>query len=464
MIGNADETTSRTWHRENGPTTVGKVMGSVMRTTAKAKRPRSLMARPLHRSAAVSTVIALLLAGCADEKPLNTFEPRGPRAQGIDDLMKFIWPLMGIIFVAVIGGTIWLAIKNRVDGDTLDPEDLPAQTHGNTRLEIAWTLLPGVLLAVISVPVVANIWKLESKDTKADLQVMVIGQQWWWEYRYDVNGNGFFRDANNDGVIDEKDQTLPLEIALDPDDVVTANDLVIPIDRQVDLTITSRDVIHSFWIPRLNGKRDAVPGRIATWSVQADDPGKYTGWCTEFCGLSHARMRISSIALPPADFDTWLANQRQPAKIPDQTASADAFAGRELMKNQCLSCHIIRDGELDPGAGFQANLKSGEAPNLTHFATRSVFAGAIFNQYLGPGTDANADSLDVANYLNLSQLAQKPSGPNDFRWNVAQLKRWVQNAPAEKAMAPDDLRGMLAFPQLTDQQLNQIVAYLATLN
>lgn len=411
----------------------------------------------------------LILAACADSKPLNTFEPRGPKAQGIYNLMQYIWPLMGIIFVAVIGGTIWLALKGRVNADTLDPEDLPRQTHGNTRLEITWTLLPGILLAAISVPVVANIWKLEEKSP-ANMHVMVIGQQWWWEFRYTDNpegnadnGWGFFRDGNNDGVVDSLDRELPLDVGLNRDVTITANELVIPVGRQVDLQITSRDVIHSFWIPRLNGKRDAVPGHISTWSLQADQPGKYTGWCTEFCGLSHARMRMDVIALPQAEFDQWLANQRKPAKIPTDTTSL-AYQGREIFKNQCVSCHVVNDGDITYAPDFQANLKSGEAPNLTHFATRSIFAGGTYNQYLGPGTAAANDDLDVSKYLQLSQVAANPTSPEDYRWNTPQLKKWVQNAPALKDMAPEDRRGMLAFPQLTDQQLDQVVAYLATLN
>jgi cytochrome c oxidase subunit II len=418
------------------------------------------------RGARLASLVAiglLILAGCAEDKPLNTFEPRGPKARGIDNLMLYIWPIMGVVFVAVIGVTVWLAVKNRVDGDTLDPEDLPAQTHGNTRLEVTWTILPAVLLAAISVPLVANIWKLEEKSP-SNLQVLVVGQQWTWEFHYDTNGNGFFADGNGDGVVDDKDKKLPLNLSLDKADLVTSNDLVIPVDQQVDLTITSRDVIHSFWIPRLNGKRDAVPGKFSTWSLQADDPGKYTGWCTEFCGLSHARMRMATIALSSADFDAWKANQMKPAAVPDKDKEPEAYAGREIFKNQCVACHVVTDGstDLSYAADFQANLTSGEAPNLTHFATRSAFAGAIFNQYVGSGTDAADDALDVADYLKLSELSRQ-SG-SKYRWNTPQLKRWVSNAPEQKAMSPDDKRGMLPFPQLTDTQLNQVVAYLATLD
>lgn len=413
----------------------------------------------------------LVLASCADDKPLNMFEPRGPQAESIDRFMLFIWPIMIVIGILVVGGGIWLAMKNRVKPEDFDYEDLPEQVHGNFRLEMLWTILPGVLLAVISVPMVQGIWELEEENNEGDLDVMVIGQQWWWEYRYDIDGDGFFADANGDGVVDDKDRELPLDIALDPDDVIVANELVVPAGQQIDLVLTSRDVIHSFWIPRLNGKRDTVPGRWHTWSIEAFEPGKYTGWCTEFCGLSHARMRMSTIALPEAEFDEWLANQATQSELP---TDEDALAGRTLFIQQCSACHVINENPdstypegIDPMPSpeeVDPPLTAGAAPNLTHFATRSVFAGAIYDTYRGPGTDANDDELDVSIYLDLAELGQNPSGPDDYRWNAPELKRWVSNAPGLKDMAPDDERGMLAFPQLSDEQLDQIVAYLATMD
>ncbi|MFV0526630.1 MAG: cytochrome c oxidase subunit II, partial [Acidimicrobiales bacterium] len=412
-----------------------------------AAAPSARAGRPRRRSrgfrlSLLASVTALVVAGCADDKPLNTFEPRGPKAEQIDSLMMPIWGIMGVVFVLVIGGTIWLALRNRVSPDNYDPEDLPAQTHGNFRLEIAWTIAPALVLAVICIPVVASIWSLEEKND--GLEVMVIGQQWWWEYRYDIDGDGFFADANGDGVVDDADRELPLNIALDRDDVATANELVIPAGEQVDLVLTSRDVIHSFWIPRLNGKRDTVPGRWHTWALQADNPGKYTGWCTEFCGMSHARMRMSTIALPREDFDQWLDNQATPAEVPTEE---EAAAGYELFQNQCMSCHVINDGSLDYGENFEAALTAGEAPNLTHFATRTVFAGATLPVYLGPGTDPNDDAFNVENYLDLSALAADADSPDDYRLNRPLLKQWVSDASQLKDMSPDDGRGMLPFPQ-----------------
>lgn len=421
-------------------------------------------------------LLALIVAGCAEDKPLNIFEPRGPQAEAIDNLMAPIWWIMGVIFVLVIGGAIVLAIKNRVDGDTLDPEDLPSQTHGNTPLELLWTAAPAVLLAVICVPMVAAIWDLEEKNEEGELDVMVIGQQWWWEYRYDVDGDGFFQDANGDGVANPEiggdDSLIDLDLSLDPDDIVTANELVIPAGQQVDLILTSRDVIHSFWIPRLNGKRDTVPGRWHTWSLEAYEPGKYTGWCTEYCGLSHARMRMSAIALEPAEFQEWWDNQASLAEVP---TGADEIAGYELFQNNCQRCHVVEDGNLEYSDTHSSDiaLVSKAAPNLTHFATRSTFAGGIFGVYAGGpdgSTDANDDALLASDYLDLAELAVDPTTTEDYRLNAAELKRWIANAPDRKAMASDPVeetglgRGMPAFTDLSDEQLDQIVAYLATLD
>ncbi len=445
---------------------------------------------------------ALLLASCAEDKPLNTFEPAGPKARLIDELMwPWIWGIVGLVFVLVVVGGSALAIKNRVKPEDYDHDDLPYQRHGNDKLEIGWTILPAIVLAVVSVPTVISIWKLEEKNEPTELDVMVIGQQWWWEYRYDVDGDGFFRDADGDGEIwgqdgvggDEHDREWPLEVALDPDDLSVANELVIPAGVQVDLTITSRDVIHSYWIPRLNGKRDAVPGRFHTWSIEADEAGKYTGWCTEYCGLSHARMRMSTVALEQADWDTWFANQITPAEVPTDES---ALAGRTLFQANCASCHVVRENDLDEFGELEGDpylnpynlsqeeyeaafsedqraelgdspegvafgdlipLESKVAPDLTHFATRSVFAGAIYSQYAE--VDADDDDLFETyadfDYLSLSELG---------RWNVPQLTRWIRNAPDQKAMYSEGNRGMPAFPGLSGTDIENLVAYLATLD
>ncbi len=444
-------------------------------TLEKVMRSRSATPRTSSRLRLLGLAsLTLFAASCAEDKPLNTFEPRGPRAEMIDTLMQPIWIIMAVIFVLVVFGTIALSWKNRVKPEDFDPDDLPEQVHGNFTLEIGWTIAPGILLLVISFITLPKIWELEetNEDPAAgecrtnadgsrsgDLDMMVIGQQWWWEYRYDIDCDGFFEDVDGDGDIDDADREWPLNIALDDDDLVVANQAVIPVGEQVDLVVTSRDVIHSYWIPRLNGKRDTVPGRIHTWSMEADEAGEYNGWCTEYCGLSHARMRMSVVALDADEFDAWLDNQILPAEVPAES-DEEVYAGYQLFQQLCMSCHVIDDGELNYAENFEAELASGAAPNLTHLATRTVFAGAIYSQYAG--VDADDDDLDVGEYFELSVDDNDPEG--DLRLNEAILKRWILNAPDQKAMSPDDFRGMPAFPQLTEEDLDHLVAYLATLD
>ncbi len=463
--------------------------------------------RTIIRSAPWLLGLTVFAAACAEDKPLNTNEPRGPQAQMIQDFSYYIWPIMGIIFLLVVGGSIWLAVKNRVKPEDFDYDDLPEQIHGNAKLEWGWTAAPAIILAIVAVPTMIMVFELEEKNEapaaqsecrlnqdgsrSGELDVMVIGQQWWWEYRYDIDCDGFFEDVNGDGVIDDTDREWPLEIALDDDDLVIANQLVMPVGEQVDLTITSRDVIHSFWLPRLNGKRDAVPGRIHTWSVEADEPGEYTGWCTEYCGLSHARMRMSSVALPADEFDAWVENQLQAADIPEarpalaegevrpvasdfEGSALEAFfeqeeeylasEGRAIFQAQCTSCHVVREDPTDTDGvafeypqNFEAALVARAAPDLTHFATRTVYAGAIYSQYVEVDADDDhlLEILGDTPYLELS---------DELRLNAAQLKRWISNAPSQKAMDPDNGLGMPAFPQLTEADLEALVAYMATLD
>ena len=225
--------------------------------------------------------------------------------------------------------------------------------------------------------------------------------------------------------------------------------MVIPAGQAVDLDITSRDVIHSFWIPALNGKRDAVPGRHHSWTLEADEPGTYWGQCTEYCGLSHANMRMRVIALPQEQYDAWLANQVEPA----EAATGDAVAGEELFTSTCTSCHQIR-GLNDDYTG--AATVSGSAPDLTHLMTRSTFAGSLFRLY------AQADDGDLSTFYD--HLAEEGT------FNRVQLEAWLRDPPAEKPMYADTATLNGALPRgmpnlgLTEEQIDQLVAYLQTLD
>jgi cytochrome c oxidase subunit 2 len=285
-----------------------------------------------RRLAALSASLFLFLAACAGNAPQDTLEPKGPVARQIDHLINPVFIVAGVVFVLVEGLVLLAVFKFRARPDSPEPE----QIHGNTRLEVGWTLAPALILLAVAVPTIATIFDLAKKPVNP-VNVTVIGHQFWWEYHYDDLG------------------------------VVTANELRMPVGRPVELTLNSVDVIHSYWIPPLGGKTDVVPGRNNKMHLEADAPGEYLGQCTEFCGASHANMRAKAIAMAPADFDAWVAGQKAAPATP--TPGTDAEAGSLLFSQKgCAGCHTIQ--------GVSQGMVG---PNLTHIATRTTFAGSIFN-------------------------------------------------------------------------------------
>ena len=363
--------------------------------------------------------LGLALAACAENAPLDTLDPQGPEARTIDKLVDPVFAIAGVVFLLVQIGVLALGWKFRQRKD--DDGSLPPQIHGNTKLELGWTLVPALILAGVGGASVLTLLDLDDRPADAQ-QVTVIGQQWWWEYRYDLDDDG-------------------------QDDIVTAHDLVIPAGQPVEVSITSRDVIHSFWIPALNGKRDAVPGREHPLLIQADEPGVYKGQCTEFCGLSHAYMQMRVVALSPADYAEWEANQTDGAEVPEDELAAQ---GMEAFRTQCSQCHLI-SGEGGNQEAFDADpgvaLAAGAAPNLTHFASRGVFAGAIFDLWV---------DLDESGEIEPDEIGE------GGRLNVADLEAWLRDPPGRKPMAPDQSRGMPNL-NLTEEQIDALVAYLETL-
>ncbi|MCQ3810089.1 MAG: cytochrome c oxidase subunit II [Acidimicrobiia bacterium] len=406
----------------------------------------------------IAGTIALIVVGIVvtDDHPLSTLSPVGRQGRDIARLINPIFIVAGVVFFLVQGAVLALWWRYRVGGsETGDGEhgyyeddEFPDQIHGNDRLEIAWTIVPTILLAVISVFTLVGLFALDDvKASEEDMVVTVIGQQWWWEYQYHLDG----------------DTTTP-------PDIVTANELVIPAGVDVALDIKSRDVIHSFWIPKLNGKRDAVPGRSHDWVIQADNPGRYRGQCTEFCGLSHGYMKMVAIALTPSEFAQWRDNQLTSADLP--TEGTAAAAGWDTFSQQCASCHVIngvtspanRGGDPDAptdgwdiygefngesaGAYLETDtLVAGAAPNLTHLMTRGTFAGSIFDLYLGAG--------DHIPYLDL---------PTSGVLNRGDLEAWISNAPERKPADADGLRGMPARTGLSPNDIDNVVAFLSTLD
>jgi cytochrome c oxidase subunit 2 len=391
-------------------------------------RPRA------RRALALVAPLLLLLSACASDAPQDTLDPAGPIARKIDNLVNPVFIVAAVVFVLVEFGVLYLVLKFRQRKED-DPDELPGQSHGNTKLEIGWTVLPALLLGFVSFATLATLFDIN--DTEDDgLTVQVTGQQWWWEYTYDTDGDGEFTD----------------------EDVLTANDLVIPAGQNVDLEVTSRDVIHSFWIPRLNGKKDAVPGRRHSLMINADEPGTYVGQCTEFCGLSHAYMRQRVVALPPDEFEGWLEEQQAAADEPTDEAAA---AGAELFASQCSVCHLARginDDQFEEAGDGSTELVSENAPDLTHFATRGTFAGATFDLW---------EDLDGDHIVEADEIGTANGGVLDR----AALEAWLRDPPEQKPMAPvtpeeveagEQGRGMPNL-NLSEEQIDQLVAFLETL-
>lgn len=386
----------------------------------------------------LTTIVAL--TGCARDAPQDTFQPEGENAQRIQDLQMPVFIVAGVVGVIVFGAIVFVVIKFRDKGQAM-----PEQTHGKPALEIFLTIVPALILVGVGIPTVSTVFKL-AKTGDTECVINVTGQQWWWEYDYPVQeGCG--------GI------TAP---------IVTGNQMVFPTDTNVLLRLTSRDVIHSFWIPKLNGKRDTVPGRVHTLRMQADDPGIYAGQCTEFCGLSHANMKMEAVALNAADFETWKVNQLEAYTGPE--ADTLAATGEGTFSANCAYCHQVNglvsigaDGEATPViANPDEFVVSGAAPNLTNLMTRNTFAGATWDLLTPECRDRvwNASPEDFgALYLQ---------GVTPECLNLVDLREWIRNAPAKKPMFASDaekaksggkVRGMPALG-LNESQIDEIIAYL----
>jgi cytochrome c oxidase subunit 2 len=246
--------------------------------------------------------------------------------------------------------------------------------------------------------------------------------------------------------------------------IVTSGQMVVPVGTNVLVRGTSRDVIHSFWIPRLNGKRDMVPGRVQTLRIEADQPGIYAGQCAEFCGLSHANMRMEVVALSAADFETWKANQLAEYTSPEEgTLAAE---GEATFIAQCARCHQVdglEDADGNPViAQPELYVYAEAAPNLTHLMSRNTFAGATWDLLI----QECRDNVWEASPEEFGALYLQ--GVTLDCLNQVDLREWLRNAPEKKPMytEPTELgptdnktRGM-PYLALSEDQIDQVIAYL----
>ncbi len=284
---------------------------------------------------------AIMLSGPGAD-PTNIFAPAGTPAHSIFSLSILVLSITGAIFLGVTGTLIYVLVRYRVRGDALDADQEPPQIYGSNQIELSWTVIPILIVIMLFLATTRVIYTTEHAPRPKDsLNVTVVAHQFWWEYRYPSLG------------------------------IVTANELHVPISDPKHplptyLTMSSADVDHSFWVPRLAGKMDLIPNKVNTMWIDPQKPGLYLGQCAQYCGVQHAKMLIRVYADTPQQFSAWVASQQRPAvEDPAVAEGRNAF-----MHNACISCHTI-DGTVATGRF---------GPNLTHVGSRDTIAsGSVAN-------------------------------------------------------------------------------------
>ncbi|MFL5488992.1 MAG: cytochrome c oxidase subunit II [Gemmatimonadaceae bacterium] len=235
-------------------------------------------------SYALVAILAVAAISCNEAHPNTTLVPHSDLGREIDYLWDRLLLLGTIVFILVEAVLVYVVFKYR----RRENQPTPPQTHGSTNLEIAWTLIPAVILVFIAVPTVRTIFVTQAAAAPGSLNIDVTGHQWWWEFRYPDYG------------------------------VTTANEIYIPVGRTVNFRLRSADVIHSFWTPQLGGKRDVITNRTNyLWFTPDSSTASsvWNGFCVEYCGASHANMRFRVFTVTPQQFESWVAGQKMPARF-----------------------------------------------------------------------------------------------------------------------------------------------------
>ena len=468
-------------------------------------------------SYALVAALAFAVASCNEAHPNTTLDPHSDLGREIDFLWDRLLLLGTIVFILVEGVLVYIVFKYR----HRDNQATPPQTHGSTKLEITWTLIPAVILVFIAVPTVRTIFITQAQAAPGSLNIDVTGHQWWWEFRYPEYG------------------------------VTTANEIYVPAGRTVNFRLRSADVIHSFWTPQLGGKRDVITNRTNyLWYTPDSSTASHVwnGFCVEYCGASHANMRFRVFTVTPAQFDSWVAGQKLPARFgavgpaaptggpipPSLEAPGVTTPGGPNAPSQAAQAAAQGIAQRSSGTGTvggtQPALPRGQNPeanpgaktgvpgvtpsNATFASTSPVPPGYIFPREqipdyavphspipgglkFTPGLTGNAARgklvFSGAACIGCHSVAGNPmamgvTGPNlthvgsrstiaagRFPNTAAFLALWIKNA---RAMKPEVLMPTLGMDEydpvlkakvtsatggLTDQQIADIVAYLTAL-
>jgi cytochrome c oxidase subunit II len=291
--------------------------------------------------------LSLWLSGCAPATNIagipNLLDTRGP----VSSVIAFEWwvqfALGMLVYLAVVGILLYTVFKRSLRGRRAWDVEVLRDPGDEGKAWILWggVIIPVVILAgLLGLSIYSQI-SLAGPDESPALQVEVIGHRWWWEVRYPDEG------------------------------IVSANEIHIPVGRPVEIHLTSRDVIHSFWVPQLAGKLDLNPGETNSMWLQANEPGIFRGICAEFCGLQHANMQFMVIASDEATFQEFLDQQRQDAPEPDDEQIR--YGQQVFLGSSCVYCHTVR--------GTNATGELG--PDLTHFASRLTIGAGILENNRG---------------------------------------------------------------------------------
>ena len=313
------------------------------RLTKRGTDLKSTSVRLVLSVAASATLISFVVTSAvalSDPNPANIFSPVSTPANAIHHLSLFVMAVCAAIFVVVFSLLVYAIVKFRRRAD--DDGREPAQIYGSNQVELAWTVIPVLIVVVLFLAAARVIHAVEdAKMPPGATEVVAVGHQFWWEFRYPAQG------------------------------FVTANELHVPVsDREhptpTHISLMSADVTHSFWVPRLAGKTDLIPNRVNSMWVDPHETGVFVGQCAQYCGTQHAKMLLRVVADSREDFENWVANQKNPGAQVDAAAN-----GRRIFESTaCVNCHTVE--------GTNARGKFG--PDLTHIMSRAtIAAGAAEN-------------------------------------------------------------------------------------
>jgi cytochrome c oxidase subunit II len=375
--------------------------------------------RLLRRVAFALPLLVLVASACSpDHYPQTALRPLSDYAKIGDDIQTttFKWALA--VFVLVEGALIYAIF--RFKGKPDDPE--PQQVHGNTTIEIIWTVIPALILAAIAVPTVRGIFETNTTPKGDVLNVEVVGHQWWWEFRYpDLN-------------------------------LTTANEVHIPVGQTASFHMSTADVVHSFWPPRFAGKRDVFPNRETRLWFKAEQAGEYPGQCAEFCGIEHGRMAFRVRAQTPEEFQAWVSHMqtlgpKPQAAAPPADSMQTASAGARLQASQQPAKPGAKPTAQDsaaiqqPAAPADPAYAAGEKLFLTKgcVGCHSLQAVNAPKGMIGP----NLANVGARSYI----------GAGSFQNTDENLSRWIQNPQALKkgvlmpnlGVTPDEAKSLVAF-------------------